>query len=241
MGRPVHGADPKTFEVLLGSYARDAHNVFFHIHRSQRIDRTTFRVLNLNFGVDDTHAFFAVTPIKGAHSDSFRVLDSSLVHCGSSGAAGTFLSAGYAADSQSVWFCSGSGIFRIKSADPHTFVSLGNGYGHDRERVYFEHSMLPKADRTTWRLWRHWLSVDKNSVFFTNKRVANVDRTSIALLEAENCFIDRHQIYRGCEVITPEEYLAKLHYCKQAYDRERKSIQKGKIFDKLLNEWPHEA
>jgi hypothetical protein len=69
MGRPVRGADPKTFEVLLGNYARDAKSVFFSNKRSQKIDRATFRVLNANFGVDSAHAYFEAAPIRDANPE----------------------------------------------------------------------------------------------------------------------------------------------------------------------------
>src|SRR5579863_1754753 len=174
-GRPVRGADPKTFEVLLGRYARDVRSVFFSGTRATKIDRATFRVLNANFGVDFSGAYFVVTLIRDADPRTFRVLDSSLA----TGPLGCFLQAGYAADRKSVWFASGNGIYRINTADAKSFVSLGNRFGMDRDRVYYEHSMLPKADRTTWRHWRGLLSADKDSIFFTNKRVQGVDRTSI--------------------------------------------------------------
>src|SRR5208282_390559 len=148
-GRPVRGADPKTFEVLLGNYARDARSVFFHSLKSPA-DRATFRVLNANFGVDATQAYFVVSPIRDADPKTFRVLDSSLVHNGSSFVSGAFLQAGYAADANSVWFASGEGVYRLKTADPKTFVSRGNRFGYDSEHVFFERAMLPGADRLTW-------------------------------------------------------------------------------------------
>ena len=82
-GKPVRGADPKTFEVLLGDYARDANSVFFHHNKVTQADRATFRALNANFGVDANHAFFVFSQIKDADPKTFRVLDSSLVHNGS--------------------------------------------------------------------------------------------------------------------------------------------------------------
>ncbi|HEY5912344.1 MAG TPA: DKNYY domain-containing protein, partial [Verrucomicrobiae bacterium] len=218
MGRPLPGADPKTFEVLLGNYARDARGVFFGPFRSRKIDHATFRVLNANFGVDSSRAYFVITPIRGAAAERFRVLDASLV----AEASGVFLQAGYAADATSVWFASGAGIYRIPSADPGTFVSLANRFGYDREHVYFEHSTLPGADPTTWRVWRGLLSVDKKSVFYTNKRIAGVDRVSIRLLSADGTFMDRHRVYSSGKACLrdPDDPLG------------------GKAFDKLLDEWP---
>lgn len=238
MGHPVRGADPKTFEVLLGCYARDADSVFFHCRRSQKIDRRTFRVLNAHFGVDAVHAYFITTPIRHADPKSFRVLDSSLVYNGETGAAGTFLIAGYGADAKRVWFCSGKGIYQLKSADPQSFVSLGNRFGYDRQQVFFERAALHGVDRMTWRPWSSLLSLDKDSVFFTNKRVAGVDRPSVRLLMGSNCFMDRHRVYSGATPITTEEYLGRLKYRQEGCARERRRMLNGEVFDLVLNEWP---
>ena len=235
MGRPIRGADPKTFEVLLGNHARDARSVFFHSIRAPKIDRATFRVLNANFGVDAACAYFVVTPIRDADPQTFRVLDSSFV----AEPGGHFLQAGYAADATSVWFASGAGIYRLKTADPKTFTSLGNRFGMDSERIFFEHSMIVGADRITWRLWRDMLSVDKDSVFFTNKKVPDVDRASIWLLASVNCFMDRHRVYCGVQTITPAQYVEQhLKYCADGCARERETLPSGKLFDRILDEWP---
>jgi hypothetical protein len=235
MGKPVRGADAKSFEVMLGNYARDARSVFFHSIRSPKIDRATFRALNANFGVDSSQAYFVVTPIRGADPQTFRVLDSSFA----AEPGGHFLQAGYASDASSVWFASGAGIYRLKTADSKSFVSMSNRYGVDGKHVFFEHSMIPDADRATWRPWRELLSVDKDSVFFTNKRVPDVDRASIWLLTSGSCFMDRHRIYCGVQPITAEQYVAEhLKYCADACAREREALPSGKLFDRILNEWP---
>jgi len=237
MGRPVRGADPETFEVLLGNYAHDARSVFFGSTKSPIIKRASFRVLNANFGVDASKAYFVVTPIRNADPKTFRVLDSSLV---AMPAPGSFLRAGYATDAKSVWFASGSGIFQIKPADCRTFVSLGNRFGHDCKRVYFEHTVLQGADCQTWRPWRGNLSIDKNSVFFTNKRMDDVDRASIQLLTYDDCFMDRHRIYWGYNPISPKDYLERLQSAERSLAGERAALRNNKIFDCLFDEWPHE-
>lgn len=235
-GRALRGADAKTFRVILGNYACDDISVFFHTIKSSKIDRKTFKVLNSNFCVDSKNAYFVVTPIKGADPKSFRVLDSSL----EADSSGNFLQAGYAADNKSVWFASGAGIFRVKNADPASFVSLGNRFGYDCERVYFQHAMLPSADRVSWRHWRGNLSIDKVSVFFTNKKVSTVDRASVKLLVADDCFMDRNQIYVGITPVSVERYLEFLAFKESACANDRTSLQNGTAFECVLNEHPHE-
>ena len=237
MGGTVSGADPKTFEVLLGYYALDANSVFNGRSRSQKIDRATFRALNAHFGVDANNAYCVTTPIEDADPHSFRVLDAS-IYCSGRGPGGGFLTGGYAADNNSVWCC-GSSLRRLKTADTKSFVSLGNLFGCDQEHVYFEHAMLSGADRATWRRWcGEHLSVDKDSVFFTSKKISGVDRASICALECDDCFMDRHRIYCGLRVISPEEYLASLKHKEGMCAWEREWIPSGKLFERLLDEWP---
>jgi hypothetical protein len=233
-GREIRGADAKTFEVLLGDYARDAKHVYIGSHTCNKIDRATFRVLNANYGVDAHSVWFRNGPIKHADVTTFRPLDSGFIHNGATFAAGAFLRDGYSTDGKSVWF----GVFELKTADPQSFVSLGNGFGHDRERVYFERKMIPGAHRQTWRHWRGYLSVDKDHVYWTGHKVEGVHRPSITLLEAENCFMDRHRLYSANQEITPEQYFNQLKYLEQSCARERTTIADGSIFQRLLMEWP---
>jgi hypothetical protein len=236
MGRTVPGAEPKTFEVLLGSYARDANSVFFGSSRSQKIDRATFRVLSVHFGVDAQNAYFSTTPIADADPKSFRVLDSARTPYGSPGPF-HFLTAAYVADATRVWFCSNR-ISKVKDADPLSFVSLGNRFGRDKERVYFEHTAIVGADLVTWRAWRDKLSADRDNMFFCERKVPGVDRPSIALLTAENCFMDRNRVYSNGQAVSVEEYLERLKHCEEHCAWEREWLANGKMFERLLDEWP---
>lgn len=236
----VRGADPKTFEVLLGYYARDARQVFFGPVACRKMDRDTFRALNACFAVDSLRAYFCTAPVKQVDPLTFRPLDSGLVHNESKHTSGDFLRAGYAADAKAVWLC-GGGIYRLKVADPSLFVSLGNRFGYDKERVYFENRMLPSVDRATWRHWSGLLSVDKDSVFFTDRRVDGVHRASTVLLAHRDCFMDRYRLYSGGAEVSAEQYLGLLKYTEDSCAFERKGLADGSLFQRLLSEWPKHA
>ena len=188
--------------------------------------------------MDSKGAYFCVAPVKQADAATFRPLDSGLVHNGWKQAAGGFLRAGYAVDSKSVWFCGGEGVHRLKAGDPATFVSLGNRYGHDTERVYFQNRALPEVHRATWRHWCGLLSVDQDSVFFTDKRVEGVHRASAVLLEHHDCFMDRYRLYSGGRTVSSEEYLSLLKQVEDSCAYERMGLADGSLFRRLLSEWP---
>ena len=96
-----------------------------------------------------------------------------------------------------------------------------------------------RPHRETWRVWGgQTLSVDKDSVFFTDKKVSRVDRASISLLEVSDCFMDRHRIYCGLREISAEEYLELLKLKEQRCAWEREWIASGKMFERLLDELP---
>jgi hypothetical protein len=238
MGKAIRGADASTFEPLLGYYARDAKQIYFGSSVCKKMDRATFRVLNTSFAVDANSAWFCIAPVKQADVQSFRPLDSGLAHNGSNFVSGSFLRAGYAADNKAVWFASGGGVYRLKSADPKTFVSLGNRFGYDHERVYYANKVIEGADRQTWRHWRDMLSVDKDHVYFTDMRIEGVHRPSITLLEAGNCFMDRNRLYSSMKETTSEQYLALLKYREERLAWERTAIADGSIFQRLLMQWP---
>jgi hypothetical protein len=234
----VRGADPKSFEVLLGLYARDANHIFFGPSKCQKMDRDTFKPLNACFGVDSSSAYFCIAPVKQANPTSFRSLDSGLTHNGSKHCSGGFLRAGYCADDKAVWFCSGGGVLRLKAAESGSFVSLGNRFGYDQDRVYYENKLIAGVHRQTWRHWSGLLSADKDNIFFAERMVEGVHRASAVLLEVQDCFMDKNRLYSGGSVISAEQYLDLLKYLEEACARERKGLADGSLFQRLLSEWP---
>jgi hypothetical protein len=189
--------------------------------------------LNGQFGVDAYHAFYAITPIKDADPKTFRVLDSSLEYFSGQ----CFLCSAYVADAQSVWYA-GWAFTRVRNADPASFISLGGGYGCDRERIYFEGKVIEGADRVTWRRWAGLLSIDRNNVYFTNKKIKGVDRPSVCLLTVQDSFMDRHRIYRCNRALTPDEYLKHLESVEWNCAFEREKIPSGWLFERVASEHP---
>ncbi|MFO0888969.1 MAG: DKNYY domain-containing protein [Isosphaeraceae bacterium] len=238
LGRPVRGADPKTFEPLLGTWARDARHVYQGPFRCPKIDRNTFRPLNAIFGIDAAHAYCGGSPICDAEAGSFRTLDAGLQHNEARGAAGTFLPLGYAADARNVWCCGTDGFFRLKDADAGSFVSFCNGFGKDKQRIYHEHARINGADLVTWRPWRGLHSIDQTHVFWTSKKVKLVDRRSLVLLGHRDCFMDRNRLYCADYPISVKEYLGHLARDEDSLMQERIRVETGVVFDRLLSEWP---
>jgi hypothetical protein len=74
-GKTIVGADPATFEVLEGGYARDAAAIFHLTDRIADADAASFGVLGGSFARDARHAYWMGKPIPAADGATFRVLN----------------------------------------------------------------------------------------------------------------------------------------------------------------------
>jgi hypothetical protein len=77
-GALIADADPATFRVLQGGYARDARSIFYFTDRVADADPDTFRTLVGSYGRDARHAYWMGAVIPGADPASFQVLNANL-------------------------------------------------------------------------------------------------------------------------------------------------------------------
>jgi hypothetical protein len=70
-GNPIAGADPATFRVLGGAYARDAREVYYFTDWIPDGERASFEVLDGSFARDAKHAYWMGKAIPGADPKSF--------------------------------------------------------------------------------------------------------------------------------------------------------------------------
>jgi DKNYY family len=74
-GNPIAGADPATFRVLQGAYARDDQRVFYFADQIADADLTWFRALDGPYASDSQHVYWMGKTIAGADPSTFRVLN----------------------------------------------------------------------------------------------------------------------------------------------------------------------
>ena len=74
-GNPVKGADPATFEVLQGAYARDDQRVYYFTDHIADADMASFRVIESPYAADGQRVYWMGKPIEGADPQTFRVLN----------------------------------------------------------------------------------------------------------------------------------------------------------------------
>lgn len=230
MAREIKGADPKTFERLGGGWARDARHVYFDGQHIAKIDAESFRRLNQSFGIDKNGVFFRMVFFPDADPKTFQVLDSGLLLYEVDTFSGED-TRGYAKDEHQVWF----GHLKVRNADASSFSSFGNGYGRDKKSAFYREKEIVGSDITSWRHWRADMSLDEKNIFYRFKKIKNVDRRSVAHLSVRNCIIDRHGIFIHDKRVAIEEYLR----FTTLPEWEREVLANGKLFERILDEWPH--
>lgn len=149
----VAGADPGTFELLVGlsdyyagrgyvfhTYARDAKRVYYVGVEIPGADRATFLPIgdNTAYGADHKHVFLAGIEIPGANPATFVPLWHPINE-------GCQLSE-YAKDTSHVFYKSQI----VVDADPSTFESLIGEYGRDAKGIYFQGIFHPEIDPTSF-------------------------------------------------------------------------------------------
>ncbi|MFL6159709.1 MAG: DKNYY domain-containing protein [Marmoricola sp.] len=74
-GNPVKGADPATFKVLGGAYAKDADRTYYFDQPVPGADASSFKTLDEPYARDDAHAYWMGKVVTGADPDTFVVLN----------------------------------------------------------------------------------------------------------------------------------------------------------------------
>lgn len=176
--------DLASFRPLGLRWSRDDRAVWWGSFRLTKADAGTFQSLNALYGKDFRNAWSGGQVVTGADTSSFEVLDPGLTHRGGP-APLNLQKEGYARDAHHVYFhewTTGKPV-ALKGADPSSFVSLGNGYGRDRLRVYMGKVRIPKADPSSWVLLWPPYSRDDKAVFYLNKLVKGADPATFEVLE----------------------------------------------------------
>jgi hypothetical protein len=175
-GKPMRGANPATFRVFNQIWARDAKRVFVYDSLIRGADSESFEVYNELFARDKNCAYYSFGVIKNADCATFRALDNGIRKTRYRWKSFS----GFAADKNAVYHYTltiGKPSI-LKGADPSSFQSLGCDYGMDSERVFFQHTRVPKARPSTFRLIGLHYATDGHHIFYGNRIVDGADVTS---------------------------------------------------------------
>jgi hypothetical protein len=139
----MEDADPSTFQILPGRYARDATHVYFEAATIPVRDVASFTVLDNSFAKDRFTGYYMQLPIAGSDGPTFVGLDGH-----------------YSKDKDHVFYSDldtsndlGYGAVRtvvLDGAQPADFVLLGSGYAKSRGIVFYDGRPVRGADASTF-------------------------------------------------------------------------------------------
>lgn len=64
------------------------------------------------------------------------------------------------------------------NANPATFKSLEDKYGHDDKHAFFEGEIIPEADGSSFKSLGEWYASDKNHVYLSGEKIEKADPNS---------------------------------------------------------------
>lgn len=165
-------ADPASFRILKGGYARDASKLFFEGQLFPVKDVNSFEMLEYGFARDRIRGYYQQNIIPSSDGGSFTVLDNH-----------------YSKDNTHVFYSyndlNASPVVlrhkRLDGAIPDSFTTLESGYAEDVKRVY--HNGKPLANSASFEVLSLGYAKTDTQVFYNGKPVTGADATSFVMLE----------------------------------------------------------
>ncbi|MFW5750756.1 MAG: DKNYY domain-containing protein [Planctomycetota bacterium] len=203
---PVAGADPGSFAVIEGVYARDRERVYVAEEPIPGADPDTFAVIGYGWSRDERRLYYQARLVECADPASFQVLDDRIAiddrhfyHYGEAQACDrasfTIVDAFFCKDRTRVWF----GSEPQPGIDAPSFTRMTPFYYVDRHRVYERETPLPVAPEHATFPHAAYL-VASQAVYFLASPLPGADPASFEVL-ANNFSKDAGHVYFRDQVI----------------------------------------
>lgn len=191
-------------------YLIDANHVFNHGRVMREISPEHFRIFNPCFAGDKMTILTHFGNAKVVCPWEFEALDNGKV-------LGDHSPAGHGRDGRhAYWFGTNDKAHATvvrACKHPPTFVSMGNGYAKDRDRIYHWYSQLPKSDPQSWHMLNNYYSKDARHVYFENSIVPGADpKTFVVVPDSHEDSIldsiyghDSRNTYKRVSVVTSSD------------------------------------
>lgn len=98
----------------------------------------------------------------------------------------------YSKDKNAVYYSCGE---ILEGADPETFVHLGDGYGKDKNQIWYANKTIERADVASFVLLDNFYAKDKNRVYYEGNPLLESDSSSFVLLEDFLYAKDNENVY----------------------------------------------
>ena len=158
-------ADPKTFEIINGNFARDDKNLYIFGYKLDGIDPKTFETLNYEMIKDKNGVYFLKNiseenenseiktkklNLKGLDLRSFKKVNDSDY---------------YFKDKNSIYYEDSGNLHKIESADLKTFKDLDYNFAKDKNNIYYKNKKLDGIDAASFEKIVFNFIKDKNRLY----------------------------------------------------------------------------
>ena len=158
-------ADPKTFEIINGNFARDDKNLYIFGYKLDGIDPKTFETLNYEMIKDKNGVYFLENiseenenseiktkklNLKGLDLRSFKKVDDSDY---------------YFKDKNSIYYEDSGNLHKIENADLKTFKDLDYNFAKDKNNIYYKNKKLDGIDAASFEKIEFNFIKDKNGLY----------------------------------------------------------------------------
>ena len=180
-GRMIEGADPASFEIIIGRYYKDKKNVYTEWNKIDNADVKTFEVIDGNYSCDKNRVYFDGMEIPGIDRESFETIGYS-----------------YSKDKKNVYYEKEP----VKDADIESFMlilpeNLYGEYAKDKNRVYYSGRELKGVDPESFQRVNSVINKDKNNVYNNEKIVEGADPETFQEIERTPFYKDKNRVYYG--------------------------------------------
>ncbi len=158
-------ADPKTFEIINGNFARDDKNLYIFGYKLDGIDPKTFETLNYEMIKDKNGVYFLENiseenenseiktkklNLKGLDLRSFKKVNDSDY---------------YFKDKNSIYYEDSGNLHKIENADLKTFKDLDYNFAKDKNNIYYKNKKLDGIDAASFEKIEFNFIKDKNRLY----------------------------------------------------------------------------
>jgi len=180
----LKGADPKTFEVLEGPYAKDKRFAYLQGKRIVGADASTFELIKSNITRDKDYIYIGSRRLKGIDARTFEFLSEYL---------------GDYKDQDRVF------LQNQELVDAHapSFSMLNRKYSKDRQMVWLYGKVLDsKPNASSFRVITPHsdFTLDKDSVFYKGIRIEGSDPDQFEIIR-EDYGKDGNHVYRKEKIL----------------------------------------
>ena len=180
------GANPKTFEIMDGNFARDDKNLYIFEYKVDGIDPKTFETLNYEMIKDKNGVYFLENISEENENSEIKVkkLDSKGIDLKSFKNVDN--SDYYFKDKNGVYYENSENLHKIENVDLKTFEALDYDFAKDKNSVYYENKKLNEIDTSSFEKIEFNFIKDKNGLYKIDKNDENDEIKLIPLNEKVN-------------------------------------------------------